>query len=111
MRATGGLLQSLRRRQAFTRRRCTFIARSGGDRIAAGMNERGDFFEGALRKAARLVPRLLAGDRIFPRSRRKIGAPLQRSEYKEHADGAFYEEKQNRLQDRQRLLERMSRPG
>lgn len=56
LRATGGGLHALRRREALVRRRQTFIARCANNRVAAGANQRGRFLDRVFDEASR-VPR------------------------------------------------------
>jgi hypothetical protein len=48
----------------------------------------------------------MARDRALLRNRRIIGAPVQRDEHQENADGAFDEKNQNRSHVRRRLFEK-----
>jgi hypothetical protein len=57
LRATGGGLHALRRREAVARRRQTFIARGAGERVSAGVNQRGRFLDSDLYEASRVLRR------------------------------------------------------
>jgi hypothetical protein len=50
-------LHALRRREAVARRRQTFIARGAGERVSAGVNQRGRFLDSDLYEASRVLRR------------------------------------------------------
>lgn len=95
MRATGGGLHALRRREALARRRQTFIARSASNRVAPGANQRGRFLDSVLYEASRVLRRRSADGCAFRRNWRVIRPPLQGDADEENANRAFGEKNQH----------------
>jgi hypothetical protein len=95
LRATGGGLNALRRREAVARRRQAFIARRAGERVAAGANQRGRFLDSVLYEASRVLRRRSADGCAFRRNWRVISAPLQGDADEENANRAFGEKNQH----------------